>query len=133
MSPWHPCGGAGVGDDPGQDRIAVEAFVPVEFAGVDIGFPRVTRRVDQEFRAILKQGGTQYLPIGVVEFGPTKIAKRNALPAQQRLISVTDITGASEKIDHGCLFRKNPNEADGHGGEQGYFRRRALRRPRRRP
>jgi hypothetical protein len=75
--------------------------VLVEFAGIDVGFAGVAGGVDQEVGPVAEQRGAQDVAIGVIDFGPAQVPKRNPFAREQRLIGVADVTGASEQVNHG--------------------------------
>ena len=101
MAPGHPGLRAGLGDAARQDGVAHQALALVELAGVHIGLAGVAGGVDQELRAVAAQGGGEQGRGAVVELRPAQVAEGDALPGQQGLISLSDIAGTAEEIDHG--------------------------------
>lgn len=100
MTPRDSGIGASLGDDAREYRVAHEAIGLVELTGIDVWLTRITSRVDQESGLFATEEFSQGSLIGVIEVGTPKIAKRNALALEERLISRTHITGTAEQIDH---------------------------------
>ena len=116
VAPRNAGFGAGLGDEAGEDAVAEEALGLVEFAGVDVGFARVTGGVDEELGFVAEEGGAEDGRVGVIDVGAAQIAKRDALAGEQRLISLADVTGTSEQVNH-----RGTQERGAVTGEQGFF------------
>jgi hypothetical protein len=101
VAPRHTDGGAGLGDAAGKDGVAVEALGFVELAGVDVGLAGIAGGVDEEGGLVGAEGGGEDRGVGVVDLGALEIAEGNALLREEDLISLADVAGTAEEIDHG--------------------------------
>lgn len=100
MAPRHAGGGAGLGDAAGEDGVAVEALGLVELAGVDVGFAGIAGGVDEEGGLVGAESGGEDRGVGVVHLGALEVAEGDALLREEDLISLADVAGTAEEIDH---------------------------------
>ena len=120
VSPRDASVGAGGGDDARKDAVAEEAFRAVEFAGVDVGLAGVAGGVDEKLGPVAEEGVAEGGGVGVIHVGAAQIAKGDAFAREQRLISLADVTGTTEQINH----RGNKQRGAGRGNK-GFLGRRA--------
>ncbi len=100
VPPGDGGGGTRFGYAARKHGVAEEAVGFVGFAGVDVGFTGVTRRVDQEADVIGAEGGGQGGRVGVVELGPGDALEGEAFGGEERLIGLAHVAGTAEEVDH---------------------------------